>query len=495
MSHNSIFRITSLKLLLLTGILITSNAIACAPDTLWTRTFGGTNYDFGKSIQETFDSGFIVVGSTVSFATRGGYDFYLIRTNSSGDTLWTRTFGEEGNDWGNSVQETSDSGFVIAGTICPNSTDIYFVKTNSSGDSIWAKIFGHAGNYFDYGYSVQKTSDNGFIISGEEGNSNIYLIRTNSSGTAVWLKTFGENNSDFGNSVQETSDGGFIITGGTTSSGTSKGDVYLTKVTSSGDVVWTKTFGGTKNDGGCSVRQTKDGGFIITGSTSSFGAGGSDVYLIKTDSSGNTLWTRTFGGTGNDFSNSIQQTKDGGFIIAGSTNSFGAGGYDVYVIRTDSSGSTLWTKTFGGNDDDKGYSIQQTSDGGFIVAGETYSFGAGNNDVYLIRLDKETGVEEKSNIKYQKINIQIGRNPFRTSTIIHYATPPNSDSRLSAVGGNTKLTIYDISGRCIKTLVNEQKPAGTYTAILNAKELKAGIYFAELKTGNYNVTKKLILMK
>ena len=248
------------------------------------------------------------------------------------------------------------------------------------------KVSSNSGAFQSEGFSVQQTSDGGYIVAGYNApaqssitRNDIYVIKTNSSGDTIWSKTYGGTDNDEGNSVRQTTDGGYIIAGYTRSFGAGSYDVYVIKTNASGDTLWTRTYGGTGDDYGYSVQQTSDGGYIVAGQTSSFGAGGYDVWVIKTNASGDTLWTRTYGGTGDDYGHSVQQTSDGGYIIGGYTTSFGAGSADVYLIKTDASGDTLWTRTCGGTWDDFGYSVRQTSDKGYIVAG------ASNQDVYLIR--------------------------------------------------------------------------------------------------------------
>jgi hypothetical protein len=255
---------------------------------------------------------------------------------------------------------------------------------SQSPDTAWTETYG--GTEDDRFHSVQTTADNGYIIAGKtnsygSGSADVYLIKTNANGNILWEKTYGGSDSDYGYSVQQTTDGGYIVAGYTGSFGAGGNDIYLIKTDADGDTLWTKTYGGTGSERGYSVQQTTDGGYIVTGITNSFGAGGIDFYLVKTDVDGDTLWTRTYGGTESDYGYSVQQTTDGGYIVAGYTKSFGAGYYDFYVIKSDANGDTLWTRTYGGTESEYGYSAQQTSDNGYIIAGKV------SNDPFLVRTD------------------------------------------------------------------------------------------------------------
>jgi hypothetical protein len=325
-----------------------------------------------------------------------GGDVYLVKADASGNQQWYKTFGGVGWEAGYSVQQTADGGYVIAGGTNSYGVngDVRLIKTDASGDSTWTRTFGDSAT--QYCYSGQQTADGGYIMAGTHywgvGSADVYLVKADANGKLTWSHTYGGPDEDWGRSVWQTADGGYIIAGNTASYGAGNADVYLIKTDANGDLAWYKTYGGPGWDDGYSVQQTADGGYIIVGYTASGGAE-PDVYLIKTDAGGNQTWFKTFGGSAADYGWSVQQTADGGYIITGQTDSYGAGSADVYLIKTDASGNQTWYKTFGGSAADRGWSVQQTTDGGYIITGETNSYGAGSADVYLIKTDADGNVE------------------------------------------------------------------------------------------------------
>jgi hypothetical protein len=420
----------------------------------WERTYGGSLDDEGYSVQQTSDGGYIVAGMTTSFGNKG--QVYLIKTNASGDTLWTKIYGGPEYDYSYAVQQTTDRGYIVSG-VCDNNTanpQVYLIKTDSSGDMLWARTYG--GARYDAGYSVQQTSDRGYIVGGYTlsfGNgSQVYLIKTNASGDTLWTRTYGDTGSEYGYSVQQTSDGGYIIAGIVNMFGNND-QVYLIKTNSFGDTLWTRNYGGAYTDWGESVQQTQDGGYIIAGFTNSFGPGTpsyTNVYLIKTNASGDTLWTRAYGGLRSDAGFSVKQTQDGGYIVAGSTSSFSDTLDNVYLIKTNASGDTLWTRTYGGADYDYAYSVGLTTDGGYIIAGVT------GFDVYLIKTDANGNVGvETAGVRGQGLGVRI-------------TAKPNPFTAFSMVPGHEaeRFNLYDIAGRKVGTYrgdrIGEGLGAGVY---------------------------------
>ncbi|MCH8903669.1 MAG: gliding motility-associated C-terminal domain-containing protein [Bacteroidetes bacterium] len=369
------------------ALIITGLCKYSGGQTAFQAVYGGANVDVANSVQQTSDNGYLLAGWTKSYGI-GGSDFYLIKVDSIGNVQWSKTIGGPSDEGITCIQNTSDNGFILAGGTnsfgAPG--DIYLVKIDSNGIVQWSKNYG--GIDIELANSVMQTTDNGYIIAGfvQSGPGyDILLLKTDSIGNLQWYKTYLGSYNEWLSTVQQTSDGGYMMVGSVSSLSTGINDFYLLKADSSGNILWSKTFGGIDPDYAYYGQQTADGGYMLAGTTSSFGAGGYDIYLVKTDSVGNLLWSKTYGETGTDLLYSAQQTTDGGYILAGVTVNFGGGG--CYLIKTDSAGTVQWSKIFGGDSSEVCYSVRQTADGGFVLTGITNSFGSGGFDMYLVKTD------------------------------------------------------------------------------------------------------------
>ena len=364
------------------------------------KFYGGDKMDTGECIQISSDGGFIIAGSTESSGA-GSSDAYLIKINDSGRRLWSKTYGGEYDEGASCVRQTVDGGYIIAGY--KNSPGIldanaYLIKTDKDGNMQWESTY--PGNEGTRCKSVIQCDDNGYIMVGSESvrtfNSTfslLLIIKTDEAGNMVWTKTYSGLYSAGGNSIIQTGSNDFIICGETSGPELEKMDVYLIKINGNGDTLWTRTYGGENNrNAGYSVSKTTDQGLIICGYTNysdSLGSGKADVLLIRTNENGDTLWTKTYGGIGDDYGFSVTETKDGGLVLCGSTESFGAGNVNVYLVKTDDLGEMLWSKTFGGPQNDTGAAVCQTGNGDYVIAGSTASYGAGDYDVYFIKTSRD----------------------------------------------------------------------------------------------------------
>jgi hypothetical protein len=281
------------------------------------------------------------------------------------------------------VIETSDGGYLVVGSLKfgdPYQSDVWLVKTDNNGNELWNQTFGGTG--WDEARSVIETADGGFLLAGRTdsfgaGDADMWLIKTASNSYEQWSQTFGGPEQDAGRSVIETADSGFLIAGVTYSFGASVSSIWLVKTDSNGDEQWNQTFRAGDWDGIYSLIETADGGFLLAGINYSFGDRYTgDMWLIKTDSNGDEQWNRTFGGTGDDSANSVIETADSGFLLAGRTDSFGAGGADMWLIKTDSNGDEQWNQSFGGLGNDWAKSAIKTADGGFLLVGVSYNYDA-----------------------------------------------------------------------------------------------------------------------
>jgi hypothetical protein len=458
-----------------------------AQDLLWSVDYGGTYAEEGYAVAPTTDGGYAVLGSTYSFGA-GDHDIYILRLDSLGDTLWSETFGGPGTEYGYDIQTTSDGGFIVCGSTRSwgaGKADVYLLKLNFLGGEIWSKTYGGVEN--DVARSVRLTSDGGFVVAGS----------TASFGAGYddfWMITYGGAGGETAFAVRPVPGGGYILTGATGSFGEGYSSMYAVRTDGSGDTLWTRTYGGSHADMAYSVENTPDGGFAFVGATASYGAGEYDVYLVKTGPDGDQEWDQYYGGSLSDRGYSVQPTADGGYFIAGSTASYGSGPSDLLAIKTDPLGGEEWRRNYGGSKAD--YCQSAIASGhSWVLVGYTFSYGAGSSDVYLTRIrgEQATPVEElpDSPLPNSFVLEQNYPNPFNLGTTIEF--------ELSA-RAPVSLTVYNILGQAVwenSCGVLSPGPHRIYWDGLDRSggDVATGVYLYSLSAGEIRQTRKMILLK
>jgi len=303
----------------------------------WAKTYGGTGEDEAYSIQQTSDGGYIVAGMTKSFGDEEG-DAWIIKIGPGGNIQWEKTYGQFYLDAAHAVVQTYDGGYIVASAH-------YLLKLDSDGEVEWKKSLKGYDHEIGNAYSVQQTSDGGYIAAGKFHcedifNKDIWILKVAQDGTKEWDKTYGESDRDQANSIQQANDGGYIVAGqiDLSSSGGNVG-IWILKLHPSGEIHWQKTYSGDKADYAHSIQQTNDGGYIVAGTTYSFGLGDRDIWVLKLDTNGDVEWQKTYGGYGIEEAYSIVETYDGGYSVAGFTASYGAGDRDFLVLKLLSNGN------------------------------------------------------------------------------------------------------------------------------------------------------------
>ena len=365
----------------------------------WIKTFGGSSYEsLYAPIQKTSDGGYIVAGSTLSFGA-GSSDVLVLKLSSTGEIEWQKAYGGASNDLAYSIKQTEDGGYIVAGetySFGAGDYDCWILKLSSTGTIEWQRTYG--GSAEDYAFSVEQTSDGGYITSGltasfGSGKSDVWVLKLSSVGDVEWERAYGGSNSDYGWSIQQTSDGGYIVSGDTYSFGDGSDNGWILKLSSSGSIEWQRIYGGSDDDWLLNVQETSDGGYIACGGSSSFGAGNNDAWILKLSSSGSIEWQHTYGGSDDDHVWLTRETEEGGYVAAGYTYSFGAGEDDAWILKLSSTGDIEWERAAGGGSYDYARSVDQTSDGGYIVGGTSSSFGAGYSDFFILKLNSEGDID------------------------------------------------------------------------------------------------------
>ena len=383
--NNTYRRNSRLLFVFLFDILIFSGYVYSQP--YFQRTYGAKLNDYSKQIILCFDGNYAITG--YNGTARG---ISLIKIDTFGHALWQKIFSPPdllNFYYANSLKQTSDSGFIIAGNLGyyeNRGAGIFLIKTSSIGDTLWTKFFlsSSSANYFTTANEIILTSDGGYAIIGKD-DENVLLFKTDNKGELQWSASYGGLGVDEGYSIKQNPEMGFIIAGCKNNNKYWLDlDICLLKVDSVGKLLWTKTYGiKDSNDIATDLEIINDGGYILTGKID---YNGGDLFIMKTDSSGNIIWAYSYGGNLKDCGNAIKQTSDGGFIAAGFTNSFGIGKEDVYLIKINADGNVLWSSTYGGALTDIAYDVIEGK-GGFIIAGETNNFTHGFRDIYVIKVD------------------------------------------------------------------------------------------------------------
>ena len=368
----------------------------------WEKTYGGKNNDKANSIIQTEDGGYIVAGETrLNGKSEFDYDFDILKLDDNGVKIWEKTYGSSSNDVANSIIQTKDGGYAVVGYIYSEITtnyNSYLIKIDSAGNKVWDKIIGKNGN--DIAKSIIQTKDGCYVIAGYTNSKgahkyDFWVIKLDESGNEIWDKIYGGKKDDKANCIIQTINDEYVVSGSTYSKGAGDSDFWVIKIDKYGNIIWDKTFGGKKSEVANSVIINKDGGFVIAGFTKSKGVGGADFWVVRIGENGEKIWDKIFGSYRNDVAKSIVQTKNGEYIVVGYTYSNVIDYSNILIIRFDETGNKVDEKIFGGEKKDFANFIIKDEYGGSLVAGYTNSLGAGGSDLYIVKIKAEKHEIEK----------------------------------------------------------------------------------------------------
>lgn len=492
-------------------LLLATLSISAQPAIEWQKCFGGSEIEWANSIIQTNDGGYIVCGGSNSndgdvTDNNGDLDCWIVKLSITGLIEWQQSLGGSKEDAATSIQQTNDNGFIIAGYSKSDNGDVtcnygffdyWIVKLSDSGEIDWQQCLG--GSHDDVPTSIQQTNDGGYIVCGStrsadgditnnKGFFDYWIAKLTNIGEIEWQSSFGGSGADYARSVSQTIDGGYIIAGGSTSNdGDITGnhgnyDYWVVKLTNIGELEWQKSLGGSDNDYARFIQQTMDGGYILTGYTKSVDGditeyhAEEDFWVVKLNNMGFIEWQRTAGGNGRDVGICIQQISEGGYIASGLSSSTDGdvtgnnGSEDFWVVNLNSVGAIDWQKSLGGTGIDNAYFIRQTTDNGYILAGQSESTDGdvsgnhGNKDFWVVKLEPDDiGVNEIS----EKKMLNIFPNPANSQVNVKTAG--------KLIGG--VYTVYDYTGKAVLSeKINKEN------ILIKLDNLSDGIYLLKIQT-------------
>lgn len=493
---------------------------AQAPAIQWQKCFGGSSGEYPQSFQITSDGGYVLAGFSSSLSNNGnvtgnhgGFDYWVVKLDSTGTIQWQKCLGGSGIDYAYSIQTTSDGGYIVAGnsnlsdgdvTGNHGSSDLWIVKLDATGMIQWQKSLG--GTLGERGSSIQLTTDGGYIVAGwsqstdgdvtsNHGSIDCWIVKLDAAGTIQWQKSLGGSSDDYARAILSASDGGYIMSGQSTSTNGDvtgnhgSADYWVVKLDTTGTIQWQKSIGGSSDDNAMSIQTTSDGGYIVAGNSQSTNGdvtvnhGSTDYWVVKLDATGSIQWQKSFGGTGTDIANAIQTTTDGGYVVAGYSNSNDGnitgshGNYDYWVVKLDPLGDIQWQKSMGGSGDDRATSILQTTDGGYAVAGYSESINGdiiGNHgfvDYWVVKLAPDA----------------LATPVFEMQAIVIYPNPVCNELQIQTPNNTTitKATILAINGQVV---LEQTQNSNT----INVENLAQGVYILEAYSDEEKYVSKFV---
>lgn len=357
--------------------------------TAYRRSFS----DYIFAVRHTPGGHYLIAGGTESLGAYYYYDLWILDLKPDGTIAWQKIY--DGVRWNRArdLYCTAGGGFVVlAETGSPVSAedDMWLLRLDAAGNVVWEKIYG--GPDMEQPRAIRQTADGGYVLVGDTdsfgaGGVDAWVLKLDEAGGVVWQKTYGEAAGEYIEAIEQTADGGYILAGHISSYGAGAEDGWLIELDAAGSVVWQKTYGGAANEEFWAVRPTADGGYVAAGYVNFLEVGSWDTWVVKLDAGGNVTWQKTYGGPDMDYAVAIAQTGDGGYVVAGNTESFGAGYSDSWLLKLNPDGSLAWQKTYGGPDEDTFQAMDDVGDGGYVLTGLTASFG--ERGLWVLKVDAD----------------------------------------------------------------------------------------------------------
>ncbi len=360
--------------------------------TVWQKIYGGKDDDIANGVVMLEEGDVAIVGECKSFGA-GRSDICVTRLNKKGDVVWRKMLGGEKKDRGVAISRAKDGNLLVLGSgksfKKSNGRDLYIAKLSLDGKVLWEKAFG--GERDEFAGGIAGTNDGGVLAVGstesfsKKGYRDIYIVRLDKDGNEVSIKTIGGKLNDDAKALTRTADGNFIMVGSRELKHAGDADFFIMKLNQKGEKLWARTLGQDDNDVLLSVAPTPMGGIVATGKTRSYNSEQTDLAVMNFNKNGKLIWFKIYGFKYYDEGTAITMTKDGGYLIAGKTNSMGKGDFDVYLLALSGRGELLWSKLYGKENRDIAHGVTRTSDGKVVVVGESDSYSRSKN-FYMIKL-------------------------------------------------------------------------------------------------------------